>query len=148
MFTLRLDGASLAVATLTEEDAATLVTHFEPDTPEGADYVVSAAAVERLAVVGAPEGLVAALRAALDGRPKVKVMLEREAISEPSRGGEVEVAGRLLECLVCRSGRFEHRKAQLHSRLSTMLGLEWLGPTTDCFVCVECGYIHWFQRTA
>lgn len=148
MFTLRLDGASLAVATLTEEDAAAFVTHFEPDTPEGVDYVVSAGAVERLAASSVPEGLVAALRAALDGRPKVKVLLEREAISETLRGGEVEVAGRLMECLVCRSGRFEHRKALLHSRLSAMLGLEWLGPTTDCFVCVECGYIHWFQRTS
>ncbi len=146
MYSLRIDGASLALASLTEAEVATFVTHFVPDAPEGGEYVVSARAVERLAADGAPDGLVVALRAALDGRPKVKVLLEAEASREASLGGEVEVAGRLLECLVCHSGRFDHRKAQLHSRLSTMLGLEWLGPTADCFVCVECGHIHWFQR--
>lgn len=74
-------------------------------------------------------------------------MLKKESTSEFLRGGEVEVDGRLLECLVCCSGRFEHRGAQVHSRLSTMLGLGWLGPTSDCLVHVECGYIHWYQRT-
>lgn len=146
MYSLRIEGASLAVASLTEAEGAAFVACFDPDAPEGADYIVGARAVERLAADGAPEGLVAALRAALDGRPKIKVTLEQEPIRDALRGGEVEVAGRRLECLVCHGGRFQHRQAHLHSRASTLLGLEWLGPTTDCFVCVECGYIHLFQR--
>lgn len=146
MYNLRIDGASLTVASLTEAEGAAFVARFEPDAPDGASYIVSARAVERLGADGAPEGLVAALRAALDGRARIKVTLEQEPLRDALRGGEVEVAGRRLECLVCRGGRFEHRQAQLHSRVSTLLGLEWLGPTTDCFVCVECGHIHWFQR--
>ncbi len=146
MYSLRIEGAGLPVASLTEAEAAAFVARFEPSAPEGAEYCVSARAVESLTADDAPAGLVTALQVALDGRAEVTVTLEQGPWDDALPGGEVEVAGRLLSCLVCHGGRFEHRKAQLHSRLATLFNLEWLGPTTDCFVCVECGYIHWFHR--
>lgn len=54
------------------------------------------------------------------------------------------VEGHRLECQVCRYGRFWHRRAQLHGGVATFFGMEWTSPSADCYVCAQCGYIHWF----
>ena len=56
----------------------------------------------------------------------------------------VEVAGRRLQCQVCGYGLFWHERAQLHGGLATFLGMEWTSPTADCYLCGQCGYVHWF----
>ncbi|GLC25895.1 hypothetical protein [Roseisolibacter agri] len=56
----------------------------------------------------------------------------------------VEVAGRALRCQVCSYELFWHERAQLHGGLATFFGMEWTSPTADCYLCGQCGYVHWF----
>lgn len=55
-----------------------------------------------------------------------------------------KVAGHAIRCEICHHDRFWHRKTQLHSSVASFFNLEWTGPNADCYVCAECGYIHWF----
>lgn len=55
-----------------------------------------------------------------------------------------EVGDQPLLCEICKNDEFWHRRAQLQGAIASFFDLEWLGPTADCFVCSNCGYIHWF----
>ena len=57
---------------------------------------------------------------------------------------QVEVCGRRLSCTVCGSEGFWRRKAQLNTMLATFFDFDWANHSAVCFVCAECGYIHWF----
>ena len=50
------------------------------------------------------------------------------------------VAGVTLRCEICKFDRFHHRNAQLHGAVASFFDLE----CADCYVCAQCGYIHWF----
>jgi hypothetical protein len=54
------------------------------------------------------------------------------------------VAGVTLRCEICKFDHFHHRNAQLHGAVASFFDLEWTGPRADCYVCAQCGYIHWF----
>jgi hypothetical protein len=54
------------------------------------------------------------------------------------------VKGHQLRCEICHHDLFWHRAAQLHTAVASFFNLEWIQPTADCYVCAECGYIHWF----
>lgn len=54
------------------------------------------------------------------------------------------VAGVVLRCEICKHDRFWHRRAQLHTAVASFFDLEWIQPSADCYVCAQCGYIHWF----
>jgi predicted nucleic-acid-binding Zn-ribbon protein len=56
----------------------------------------------------------------------------------------VEVKGNILQCLVCGHQKFWRREAQLHTAAATFFQVEWTNPTALCYVCDNCGYIHWF----
>ena len=60
----------------------------------------------------------------------------------------VEIAGRPLVCQVCGADGFLQRNAQLHGPTATFFGVEWTSPTAICYVCAQCGYIHWFLPPA
>ena len=49
-----------------------------------------------------------------------------------------------LECQVCRHKDFDERKAQLNTAAMSYWGLDWLNKSARCFVCLRCGYVHWF----
>ena len=49
-----------------------------------------------------------------------------------------------LECQICANPEFEERSAQLNTALMSFMGLDWLNKSARCFVCVHCGYVHWF----
>lgn len=49
-----------------------------------------------------------------------------------------------LECQICRHNDFDERKAQLNTAVMSLWGLDWLNRSARCFVCLRCGYIHWF----
>ena len=61
--------------------------------------------------------------------------------SEPERA---TVKEHQLRCEICRHDLFWHRHAQLHTAVASFFNLEWAQPSADCYVCAECGYIHWF----
>lgn len=54
------------------------------------------------------------------------------------------VAGHTLRCEICKNEKFWYRRAQLHTGVASFFNLEWAQPSADCYVCAECGYIHWF----
>jgi hypothetical protein len=58
---------------------------------------------------------------------------------------EVNVAGHHLRCQVCEFTRFYRREAQLSTGAS--FGQDWANSKAECFVCEQCGYVHWFVRT-
>jgi len=50
----------------------------------------------------------------------------------------------VLKCLVCGHDEFFKREAQLNSKVSELLGMAWTDKSAVCYVCKQCGYIHWF----
>jgi predicted nucleic-acid-binding Zn-ribbon protein len=59
---------------------------------------------------------------------------------------EVRIAGQHLRCQVCEYTRFFRREARLTTGAS-LFGQDWTNSKADCFVCEQCGYVHWFVRT-
>jgi hypothetical protein len=57
-----------------------------------------------------------------------------------------EIDGKKLTCTFCSNDTFYTRKEQLHSPARTLLNLEWTDDAATCFVCSNCGYLHWFLR--
>ena len=56
----------------------------------------------------------------------------------------VEIRGSKLNCLVCKHDEFHKREAQLNTAAASFFGFDWANQTGLCYVCTECGYIHWF----
>ncbi len=56
----------------------------------------------------------------------------------------VEILGQHLVCLVCKSDRFQLREAQLNTAVASFFNLDWANTSAVCYVCKQCGYIHWF----
>ena len=58
----------------------------------------------------------------------------------------VEVGGRALTCQVCGGGGFWRRNVQVSVAAATMFNLDWADRTATCYVCAQCGHIHWFMK--
>jgi predicted nucleic-acid-binding Zn-ribbon protein len=68
-------------------------------------------------------------------------------VEHPAENDTVEVEmspGSRLACLVCGHNRFHERNALLNTRLTAIFGIDWTNPQATTFVCVQCGYVHWF----
>ncbi len=61
-----------------------------------------------------------------------------------SEAGPAEILGRGLKCLVCGHGAFFKREAQLNTKVATFFKMDWANASGTCYVCEQCGYIHWF----
>jgi hypothetical protein len=59
---------------------------------------------------------------------------------------EVLVAGKQLRCQVCEYPRFFRREAGLSTGASNVFGQDWANSQASCFICEQCGYVHWFVR--
>ncbi|MCB0587121.1 MAG: hypothetical protein KDD06_17600 [Phaeodactylibacter sp.] len=59
----------------------------------------------------------------------------------------VEVKGNPLKCPVCGNDYFYYRKVLLSNRGLAFMDLEWASRRATCFVCSECSYIFWFDRS-
>lgn len=53
--------------------------------------------------------------------------------------------GEWLHCKVCSQDHFHLRKGLISNPLQSWLDMEWMGRAAHCFVCAECGYVHWFH---
>lgn len=58
---------------------------------------------------------------------------------------EVQAAGHQLRCQVCDYTRFFRREAGLSTGASTF-GQDWANSKASCFICEQCGFVHWFAR--
>jgi len=56
----------------------------------------------------------------------------------------VDIRGRPLACLVCGHEGFWKREAQLNTAAASFFNFDWANRSGLCYVCAQCGYIHWF----
>ena len=59
-------------------------------------------------------------------------------------GKPLNIRGNKIKCTACGNDHFWHRKAQLNTSILTFFKLDWLNKEAECFICDQCGYIHWF----
>ena len=52
-----------------------------------------------------------------------------------------------LKCVVCDHKKFSQRSAQLNTAAATFFNFDWANASATCYVCKNCGYIHWFLPT-
>ncbi len=64
--------------------------------------------------------------------------------SARAQPAKVVIRGRPLNCLVCGSDDFIHKRIALKSPLRSLLRLGWLNDSSDVAVCDRCGYVHTF----
>ena len=57
---------------------------------------------------------------------------------------QVTVQGAKLACQVCGCDRFFLTKGQLNTAMASFFGVDWTNPTAACYVCDQCGFVHWF----
>lgn len=70
-------------------------------------------------------------------------LFSKEASDDAQR---YELNNKVLKCHHCENDTFFTRTEQLHTPRSTLFNMEWMDKTASCFICSECGYIHWFLR--
>ncbi len=54
------------------------------------------------------------------------------------------VAGKKLECTICKSTLFWTRKTLMNTVGMSFLNLDWANKNATNYVCDNCGYVHWF----
>jgi hypothetical protein len=61
-------------------------------------------------------------------------------------GNEYEIAGRVLSCHHCQHKEFTRRLALMNTSGLSMLGLDFANKDAVCYVCDQCGFVHWFRE--
>lgn len=59
----------------------------------------------------------------------------------------VEVLGNPMKCEICGHDRSFQGEGKIQTTGMTFLELDFLNPSTDCVVCEQCGFVHWFLPT-
>lgn len=49
-----------------------------------------------------------------------------------------------LHCEICKNDTFLKREAQLNTAVATFFNFDWANRVANCYVCSNCGYVHWF----
>ena len=147
MVSLRIQATGRVLGTISDEDARILRRRLESASTDSG-YFIDAATLDLLKAHGLSDPAIAMLSTAM-ARDGVTVLLEGtnpDELEEASyeQGQAALIADQPLMCVVCRHESFRHRRAQLHSAAASFFNLEWLGPTADCYICMKCGYVHWF----
>lgn len=58
-----------------------------------------------------------------------------------------EVPEVTLKCVVCGHDKFSQQSAQLNTAVATFFNFDWANQSATCYICKNCGYIHWFLPT-
>ena len=56
----------------------------------------------------------------------------------------INVKGKKLKCTICAHDRFYYRKAQLNTKIASLLDVDWANKSAHCYVCENCTHIEWF----
>jgi DNA-directed RNA polymerase subunit RPC12/RpoP len=58
---------------------------------------------------------------------------------------EVTIAERALSCQHCGGKHFFERTIAMNDAGASFFGLEWFTARgAFCYICTECGHVHWF----
>jgi len=61
---------------------------------------------------------------------------------------EVTIRDRQLVCHHCSNTRFFERTIAMNDSGASFFGLEWFTQRgAFCYICSECGHVHWFMPT-
>jgi hypothetical protein len=148
MISVRVVETGRVLGNISREDARVLRRGLEASSGRS-EYYIDHSTLNLLNEQGLTDTAIALLQKGIERRDGLTISLEgteRELaeVTAHHEGDEAFVAEQPLSCVVCRHARFRHRRAQLHSAAASFFNVEWLGPTADCYICVKCGYVHWF----
>ena len=149
MATLRVHETGQRLGNVSQPDARVLRRTLESASSSKNEYYIDTATLGLLVERGLTPSAATLLRDAMNASGGLTVAMDGDDSDSGEESGDDEseaasVAGQPLVCVVCKSAHFQHRRAQLHSALASFVNLEWLGPTADCYICENCGYVHWF----
>lgn len=75
----------------------------------------------------------------------------RKQLGETSYGGAkgllIEIKGKELRCSHCNHNIFRKREGLLTTTWLTLVHLNSFNRSARCFVCKNCGFVHWFLST-
>jgi hypothetical protein len=60
---------------------------------------------------------------------------------------QVEIRDHQLLCHVCQHDAFWRREAKLNTTLAEFFEVAWANRSAVCYVCAQCGFVHWFLPT-
>ena len=61
---------------------------------------------------------------------------------------EVTIHDNKLACHHCKGSQFFERTIAMHDSGASFFGLEWFTQRgAFCYICSECGHVHWFMPT-
>ncbi|MBY0488588.1 MAG: hypothetical protein K2R93_01990 [Gemmatimonadaceae bacterium] len=146
-------------------DAQWLLEHLEHGGGPATVVWLDRPTLDMLLERGASAELLENLAASLEGQEgaEVEVLLDQrnslpygtttvddaspslDQLDEQSPAADVYIGSVRLACAVCKHTRFRHRKAQLQTALASFFNVEWTAPSADCYICTQCGFVHWFM---
>lgn len=148
-----------------QADAQWLLEHLEHGRDGTLLVWIDRPTLDMLLERGASAELLENLAASLEGQEgaEVEVLLDQrhslpygtqtvedatpslDQLDEQSPSADVYIGSVRLACAVCKHTRFRHRKAQLQTALASFFNVEWTAPSADCYICTQCGFVHWFM---
>lgn len=155
------------IGPITQADAQWLLAQLEHDVGTAPVVYIDRATLDLLLGNGASSELLENLAASLEGHDgaNVEVLIEQrdslpfgtaaiadddseiEHLGDTELSADVYIGSTRLKCAVCGHARFRHRRAQLQSALASFFDVEWTAPSADCYICNNCGFVHWFMPT-
>ncbi len=145
---------------VSEDDATWLMEQLESAEADAADFYLARETVALLESAGASATLLASLQQLVADRGEAdvellhqladgtlaRIVLRPHDAALPAKvGEETDHPARVLTCVVCGGGEFEHRRAKM-SELGGVLDFSWFASRAECYICRSCGYVHWFVR--
>lgn len=149
---------------ISTDDAHWLLAQLEHDESPTPSVYLDLATIDLLRQHGASAELLENLTATLEGHDAndVEILVDLRAsrpfgvaavedtamsldrIDEQAPTADVYIGSTRLVCQVCKHPRFRHRRALVHSAVATAFNAELLSPSADCYICGQCGFVHWF----
>lgn len=164
---LRVMSSQQLIGPVDAEHLRWLLREVEHSETPGIAVYVDRSTLELLRSRGAAPELLEVLGTALDGNEDadLEVLLDTsehglhpelsneaspstlDVLEDLSPTSDVYIGSTRLTCRVCNHARFRHRRAQMHGALASFFNIEWTSPSADCYICTQCGYVHWFMPT-
>ncbi|NNK19055.1 MAG: hypothetical protein HKP49_07880 [Maribacter sp.] len=66
--------------------------------------------------------------------------------SDDKEPQQVIIKGKRLKCSICGHGIFIPRKAQLNTKVASLMNLDWANKSAYCYICANCSHIDWFME--
>ncbi len=65
---------------------------------------------------------------------------------EPGMSAKVSINSHPLSCQICKCNYFYKREALIPTTFVSLFRLPFFNQSGSAYVCLSCGFIHWFSR--